>query len=122
MTDIQKIRQKVFDKALTHLREQGRKSMGRGTCAYRGDDGLKCAIGIFISDKKYGVYLEGQTTDTIIDLLPVSVSKAGQVFLCNLQTDLHDDLMGDDFLKDLEEAAPVFTNRYNLTYSAPVTP
>jgi hypothetical protein len=50
--------QEVFDHVVDHLRRQGRQSMtpdrtGRPICAYRGNDGLKCAVGCLIPDAAY---------------------------------------------------------------------
>lgn len=48
--------QQIFDIVATHLFTQGKRSMhievGRisGRCAYRGDNGLKCAIGVLLPD------------------------------------------------------------------------
>lgn len=48
----------VFDRVRTHLLSQGRKSERRGLCAYRGQDGLRCAIGCLIDDEHYDRLLE----------------------------------------------------------------
>lgn len=46
--------QKLFDKAVTHLLTQMEQSMdGDGSCAYRGTNDLKCAIGALIDDAWY---------------------------------------------------------------------
>jgi hypothetical protein len=64
--------QEVFDLVARHLLVQGQKSIirvsnSRSKCAYRGDDGLKCAIGALISDEVYydGLELLGANTFTI---------------------------------------------------------
>ncbi len=46
--------QEVFNQAAKHLLQQNKKS-GRANiaCAYRGEDGAKCAAGCFISDEEY---------------------------------------------------------------------
>jgi hypothetical protein len=45
--------------ALDHLIAQKKRSLHRGdTCAYRGDGGLKCAIGALILDENYSPELE----------------------------------------------------------------
>jgi hypothetical protein len=118
MTNVQKIRQKVFDKALAHLRKQGKKSMGFIGCSYRGEGGLKCAIGIFITDSKYKNSFEGATVDEIMDVLPDSVSSAGKAFLIDLQSQLHDDVSFVDFPARLEQSASDLADKYNLKYSA----
>ncbi len=56
-------RQEAFDKAYKGLAGQGFKksilSNGLESCAYRGADGLKCAVGFLIPDEKYQKKFEG---------------------------------------------------------------
>lgn len=49
----QRTDQEAFDIAARHLLKQGRRSTRHGDGAYRGDDGLKCAIGALIPDEVY---------------------------------------------------------------------
>lgn len=114
-------RQTVFNKALSHLRAQGKKSIGHSGCSYRGDDGLKCAIGIFIADRAYRYEFEGQAVRNIMDVLPKSVTSAGESFLSDLQSHLHDDVAEHGFRKSLEVYAASFAATYGLKYSAPET-
>jgi len=64
--------QEVFDKVVSHLRMQGAKSMACGpnidelVCAYRGNNGRKCAVGCLIPDKEYDPRIEGVSVYTII--------------------------------------------------------
>lgn len=59
-------RQEIFDKVAKHLLGQMQKSQlnigidGESVtiCAYRGRDGLKCAIGVLIPDEKYDPIME----------------------------------------------------------------
>ena len=51
--------QEVFTKVATHLLVQNEKSVTRGACGYRGDGGLKCAVGCLISDEDYSPQMEG---------------------------------------------------------------
>lgn len=115
-------RQKVFDKALSHLRKQGRKSMGHIGCAYRGGEGLKCAIGIFIPDRKYRSSMEGCKVNDIISALPIAVTTAGYAFLTAVQERLHDDIPTEDgglFMEFLEENASILAESYDLKYTPP---
>ena len=54
--------QQVFDKVARHLLKQNKKSLiqsGAGaTCAYRGNDGLMCAVGCLIPDDQYNPGME----------------------------------------------------------------
>lgn len=43
----------AFDTVKKHLLCQGRRSLSDGNCKFRGDGGLKCAIGILIPEDKY---------------------------------------------------------------------
>lgn len=55
--------QEIFDTVAHHLLTQGEQSLG-GTvdgCAYRGDDGRKCAVGCLIPDELYSPHMEGKT-------------------------------------------------------------
>jgi hypothetical protein len=62
--------QEIFDTVVQHLRKQGSKSLlteqqcrdlmePPGACAYRGENGKKCAAGILISDEEYLPEMEG---------------------------------------------------------------
>jgi len=53
--------QQIFDKSASHLLKQGVRSMREYTkwCAYRGQDGLMCAVGCLINDHAYSQSLEG---------------------------------------------------------------
>lgn len=53
--------QEVFDIVAEHLLRQGEVALDSetGSCAYRGSDGRKCAIGVLIPDGSYKQELEG---------------------------------------------------------------
>lgn len=53
-------KQKVFDRVVTHLRTQNAQSLGNYGCAYRGEDGAKCAAGCLIREEDYSKNLEGK--------------------------------------------------------------
>jgi len=60
--------QEIFDKAVTHLHTQGKRSVNEeGDCLYRNADGLKCVAGIFIPDEKYHPEMEGKPSHLIIE-------------------------------------------------------
>ncbi len=54
--------QEIFTKVATHLLTQNAKSLANSICAYRGDNGLKCAVGVLIADEHYSPMLEGMST------------------------------------------------------------
>jgi hypothetical protein len=88
------MQQKAYETIRAHLIEQGRPAMDpmTGSCFYRAEGGLKCAVGCLISDDAYDETLEDATP------LNVSVQQAlrasGWVFT----------LGGYQFLRELQEA------------------
>lgn len=58
--------QEIFDKSAVHLLTQGERSTseaavegGGNGCAYRGENGRMCAVGVLIPDDKYDPAIEG---------------------------------------------------------------
>lgn len=51
-------RQELFEKIVTNLWNQNCKSESIVGCAYRGDNGTKCAIGFIIDDSDYNIAFE----------------------------------------------------------------
>jgi hypothetical protein len=49
--------QEVFDQVATHLLTQRQRSTTKGNCAYRGDDGLKCAAGCLLGPDDGSCYV-----------------------------------------------------------------
>ena len=62
-------KQTIFDTVVNHLAAQGTQSMSGGDpdtnreagCAYRGDNGTKCAVGCLIPDDMYNPKMENAT-------------------------------------------------------------
>lgn len=73
MSSTVQMRQQVFEIAAKHLIKQGVKAKVDGACAYRGDHGTMCAVGVLIPDKYYSDSIEGHVPDLIdnSDLFPV---------------------------------------------------
>lgn len=67
-------KQQVFDKVALHLLKQNARSLAKeasggaaqGDCAYRGENGLMCAVGCLIPDDLYDPETEGTTASNII--------------------------------------------------------
>ena len=57
--------QEVFDIVVKHLFTQRRQSMTGGYCAYRGDAGTKCAVGVLIPDDVYTEDMEEKCVDEL---------------------------------------------------------
>lgn len=107
----------AFDLIVNHLRKQGKRSMrrdseGRLGCAYRGDDGSKCAIGVLIPDSDYLPSFEGHEAHytPIYDIL----EKYGYFFgMCFDMQVVHDSVAP----KDWEKAFEIIARMYNLIYT-----
>ena len=54
----------LLSKAINSVINQGRQSITNSGCAYRGPDGVKCAIGHLISDEFYNPRIEGDGIQT----------------------------------------------------------
>jgi hypothetical protein len=57
--------QEAFDIVVRHLKTQKTQSKGSFGCAYKGDNGNKCAVGALIPDDQYKPSLEGQAVSMI---------------------------------------------------------
>lgn len=106
--DVQRQMQEIFDKSATHLLRQGRKSLGFArddsqskTCLYRGNDGCKCAAGVFIPDEEYDRTMEGvrwgtwlsnpESTDSLgMRRLRPIIIRHGHIKLISKLQDIHD--------------------------------
>lgn len=72
-------RQEIVEAVVMGIVTQGGPSIGDdGTCAYRGGDERKCAVGLFIDDADYEEWLEGHTVDdyNVQQLLEKSLSSS----------------------------------------------
>jgi len=62
--------QEMFDVSTVHMIRQGRRAVSEdvgGTCLYRTEDGLKCAVGILIPDSEYEPWMD--TAGSILEVL-----------------------------------------------------
>jgi len=90
-----KTMQQVLDQVVAHLRKQGARSMifdpseQVSGCMYRGQGGMKCAVGCLIDDKWYSLDLEGKlaTDKAVKEALEKSEVVCSGVMSC-LLTDL----------------------------------
>lgn len=107
-------KQKVYNTVKKHLLKQNEISMVKGVCLYRGPNGLKCALGIFIPDNKYHRYLEGISATALIDdgmfKLPgnsKSISDS-DLNLLNLLQGVHDTFRPPKWKEELRRVAEIF--------------
>lgn len=75
-------KQEVFDKVVTHLVRQGRRSIDGIGCAYRGRDSTMCAVGCLIKDEFYNGHLEG----LIVNNMSVQIALVKSGVISSLQT------------------------------------
>lgn len=113
--------QEIFNKVIEHLLKQGFQCLDQGdVCLYRGDNGMKCAIGVLIKDKDYNPKMEGDSASLIVHniqainyILPSDMDKKeGCDFLDALQS-LHDDHPFFDTL-EFKAAVAQFAEDYKL--------
>ena len=111
--------QEVFDRVKTHLLEQHERSISESespSCAYRGYDGLKCAVGCLISDEHYSEDLEGEGANE--NIVKSALKKSGintyNITIIDLLLDLqgmHDTENPDNWRDKLN----VIAEKYGLT-------
>lgn len=89
-------KQAVFDQVTWHLVTQNEVSThdaGHGEPAYRGDNGLKCAVGCLISDEEYTPVMEGEDWDDLCQDLGIEPNNKTKL-IRDLQ-EVHDDNPAD---------------------------
>lgn len=62
--------QEIYDEVVTFLVKQGKRASGQGSCMYRTENGLKCAIGCLIPDELYKYDMEGPGIVTLLNSFP----------------------------------------------------
>jgi len=69
--------QEIFDTVVDHLLSQGKKS-SVDVCMYRTSTGLKCAVGILISDSDYDSDMEFSAVDSLYSSQPIGIQEWAQ--------------------------------------------
>lgn len=96
----------IFQYVKEKLLTQNQRSMSGGDCAYRGNGGLKCAVGHLISDEFYDKSMEGKCAGEtcIVDAIckSVQIESVNPVFLGMLQI-IHDNYMPDEWVDQLAD-------------------
>lgn len=110
----------IFEKVRNHLLEQKCRSLSDGfRCAYRGENGTKCAVGALIDDRFYDLYLEENSIKDPRVLVAVEqsigreLSFREQQMLHDLQN-LHDNYSVTDWESDLKHLAEEHLAEENL--------
>jgi hypothetical protein len=114
--------QEVFDKIVSHLRSQGKPSIGKhGGCKYRNEQNCKCAVGCLIEDDEYSPKMEGLVIFDLIkmehDFIPETLKKRLEphATLLNNLMQVHD-------FRSVELWEPSFqgiAKEFSLTYTPP---
>ena len=109
----------MFDTVVTHLRKQGKKSvgadeLGNNMCLYRGPGGLNCAVGILIPDDQYYSYMESRGVSDLCNDYEMKASNKQQRLMAYLQ-EVHDGYNVALWEDHFESAATEF----ELDYAAP---
>lgn len=106
-------RQEIFDLAWNGLKAQGfeRSLNSSHTCAYRGENGMRCAIGFCIDDANYDEeLLEENSAQNPAVLDAARIDQADEAFADELQ-DMHDNAFTPEIM---EERLRAFALRQNL--------
>ena len=98
--------QEVFDIVAKHLLTQNKRSeirTGIGIrCAYRTEEGLKCAVGVLIPDDIYDREMEGRAVRKLVERCPeVSFLRRNIKILSDLQF-THDNFLPSRWRNQLE--------------------
>ena len=106
--------QTIFNRVARHLLRQNAKSegvrCGATTCLYRGPQGRRCAIGIFITDENYTRRMETHNLTTLLQMYEDRVPSwftEHQRLLRALQR-LHDEEWVTDWRTSLAQIARSF--------------
>lgn len=103
-------RQEIFDTVAKHLLTQNARSTfqqnGATHCAYRGDNGRKCAAGCLIQDIHYNPELEGKSVIAfeVSEALGKSIGDSDLWFLKDLQH-IHDGFAAEKWREELRHFA-----------------
>ena len=104
--------QQAFDKMVTHLFTQKVQALDtNGTCQYKVDNGLKCAVGALISDADYNEEFEGSPVHDIIYNIPDLVHLDIDI-LTRVQC-IHDEFAPKHWFRELSNTCALF----NLDYA-----
>ena len=129
---MQMTRQDAFDQIVAHMRHQRAFSIGHidgqaadegeePGCRYRGDNGMKCAVGALIPDDLYSPFMEGKGATALEVTNRMGWDDPNfAFFLFEAQCSLHDSLYRDWRVFDaeaFEEAAQSFALRHGLIYT-----
>ena len=113
--------QEIFDTVSTHLFTQGVQSTtlddnDRKMCAYRGDNGTRCAIGVLIPDDVYSEHMEGHSVESFIMLPFLNPNNTPELFLTRLQM-AHDNDGNWECESNMKKTLTRIAEDYHLDFS-----
>ena len=114
--------QEAFDTVVNHLRAQKVRSLlpegshEPGNCAYRGENGTKCAFGPFIPDDKYTPQMEGLNVLFLIEQYDFLKPLREHVYLLSAMQEIHDNYTT---LQAWERLWRQTAQRFHLKYTPP---
>lgn len=109
-------RQEMFDAAYIGLASQGFiRSMSNQGCAYRGDEGRRCAIGWIMPDEAYSPDLEGLSPMNCEIEKALDLASGDICFADELQEAHDGDAHEGDTPEAMKERLESFAIKYNLT-------
>jgi hypothetical protein len=105
--------QEVFEFVAQHLLNQNQRCMNNGKCAYRGEDGLKCAVGVIIADDEYDPVFD-MVSDSAIQCLvrDKRIKVSDHLELLTMLQSIHDtypEFQWEDKLKSLADRLGIVT-------------
>ena len=116
--------QEIFDRVVAHaLKQRARSISETGNCRYRGPDGTKCFVGLFINDEHYTRMLEGRTLGYVKIRAALEASgfipadHTGWDLLADLQH-MHDFSAPNDWALHFARRAHKYGLRYDPTASS----
>ena len=102
-------KQEIFDKVATHLLTQKKRSYASNSCAYRGDYGGMCAVGVLISDEFYDEKMEGSPVKDLINDFPKACKDfSDEGSLLQALQDIHDVWPAYEWSMRLRKCADIF--------------
>lgn len=111
--------QEVFNKVWDHIINQGEPSVNEvGDCLYRGPNGLKCAAGIFLTNKQ-AEKLDAESGTTWVKAVQMfpNLEKFPNKLIMQLQEchDYSSSVRDDDFVEEFKRQVIAIADKYNLT-------
>jgi hypothetical protein len=113
-----KTTQDMFDHVARHLFKQHIRSFSLRSCKYRGEHGLRCAVGCLIDDESYSDKIEGLRIDAIVRTVEVSIGRIisnSEIKLLMMLQRVHDNETVDNWPSRLKLIARYSGLKFSFT-------